>query len=349
MGCDVFMTSLVCDPPGRISKAAVHLFLKMSANWGYKEVQELLILRAADEINRYITGTVKDGPIFERLAQQLRDRGFVRDKAQVISKLKSLRRKFNEVNDHNGRSGRGRLDWPHFDLCYSIWGASRTTSLLDLPSDMEDPAPQCPAPQDPVPQGPAPQDEAPPETITAVSPSCSSCSDAGVPSGMETDASIKNSESVSYSRPGCLSRQKRKKPTKAQLVTKEIKDLLLAMHREDEKRDRLRFERQRVHEEQLRREVQEAEMAAREVEMAAREADRRERADQMNVFANMFRDIQYEMQNQTSLLRDLIALMPAPVPQHPAPTPQPQTPANISSLSPSMNEQKISIKQEITE
>ncbi|XP_069798291.1 uncharacterized protein [Narcine bancroftii] len=345
MGCDVFMTSLVCDPPGRISKAAVHLFLKMSANWGYKEVQELLILRAADEINRYITGTVKDGPLFERLAQQLRDRGFVRGKGQVITKLKSLRKKFHQVNDHNDRNGRGRLDWPYFDLCYSIWGASRTTSPLDLPSDMEDPSPQDPTLQgptlqDPAPQGPAPQDEAPqdeatPETITAASPSCSSCSDAGVPSGIETDASIKNTESVPPIRPGCLSRQKRKKLTKAQLVTKEIKDLLLAMHREDEKRERIRFDQQRAHEEQLRRE-------AREVEVAAREADRRERADQMNVFANMFRDIQCEMQNQTSLLRDLIALMPAPTPQH-------QTPANISSLSPSMNEQKISMKQEITE
>ncbi len=33
----------------------------MSANWGDDMIQELLTLRAEDEINRHITGAVNDG------------------------------------------------------------------------------------------------------------------------------------------------------------------------------------------------------------------------------------------------------------------------------------------------
>ncbi|XP_056133775.1 uncharacterized protein LOC130110641 [Lampris incognitus] len=273
----------------------------MCANWGDNEVRELLTLRAEDEISRHITGTVKDGPLLERLAKQLQERGFARDKAQVTSKLKSLRKKFHQVNDHNGKSGTGRLEWPYFDLCYSIWGTGHSANPAARLSNMEESTPA--------------------ETDPAASPSSA---DTGDPSGLDTDASSKNGESAPCDRSEYLPSQKRRKLTKGRVVTKEIKDLLLAMDREDEERDRLRvslytsmlrMERRRAYEEQLRRDAQEA-------EREAREADRRERAEQMNVFGNMFRDIQREMQGQTSLLRDLIARMPVPaLPQHPLPVP----------------------------
>ncbi|CAL8281237.1 unnamed protein product [Gadus morhua 'NCC'] len=97
---------------------------KMTGNWGDFEVRELLALRALDEIHRHITGTVKDGPVLEKLARMHRERGYSRTKAQVMSKLKNLRRKFHQVNNYNGKTGRGRLDWTYFDLCQAIWGES---------------------------------------------------------------------------------------------------------------------------------------------------------------------------------------------------------------------------------
>ncbi|CAL8321003.1 unnamed protein product [Lota lota] len=98
----------------------------MSGNWGDIEVRELLALRALDEIHRHITGTVKDGPVLEKLTRLHRERGFSRTKAQVASKLKCLRKKFHQVNDYNGKTGRGRLEWTYFDLCQSIWGSSHS-------------------------------------------------------------------------------------------------------------------------------------------------------------------------------------------------------------------------------
>ncbi|KAG7246297.1 hypothetical protein CRUP_028775 [Coryphaenoides rupestris] len=101
---------------------------RMSSNWGDDEIRELLALRADDEIHRRITGTVKDGPLLETLTRRHRQRGFSRDKAQVTSKLKGLRKKFHQVNEqhHHGGGGGGgdsvRLEWPYFDLCQAIWG-----------------------------------------------------------------------------------------------------------------------------------------------------------------------------------------------------------------------------------
>ena len=44
----------------------------MAVNCGNLEVRELLTLRAEEEIRRLITGTVKDGPVLERLVIKCR-------------------------------------------------------------------------------------------------------------------------------------------------------------------------------------------------------------------------------------------------------------------------------------
>ncbi len=63
--------------------------------------------------------------------------GFSRAKSQIISKLKSLRKKFHQVLDHNGKSGSGRLDWPFYDLCYNIWGTSHSANPVALLGSMD--------------------------------------------------------------------------------------------------------------------------------------------------------------------------------------------------------------------
>ena len=93
-----------------------------TGNWGNSEVCELLTLRLEDEINSHFSGTVKDGPWLKQVAKRPNERGYMRDKTQVTTKLKALRKKNHQANDHNYRSGRGRLEWPYFALCQSIWG-----------------------------------------------------------------------------------------------------------------------------------------------------------------------------------------------------------------------------------
>ena len=83
----------------------------MAGNWGDNKVRELLTLWAEVEINRHFSGTVKDGLLLERLSKCLNERGYVGDKCEVTTKLKSLRRKYHQVNDHNSRSGREQLDF----------------------------------------------------------------------------------------------------------------------------------------------------------------------------------------------------------------------------------------------
>lgn len=85
-------------------------------NWGDNEIHKLLSLLAEDVIYRHVRA-VKDGPRLEGLARKMSERGFTCNKAQVINKLKTLRKRFHAVNDHNGSSGRGRLVWPCFDMC----------------------------------------------------------------------------------------------------------------------------------------------------------------------------------------------------------------------------------------
>ena len=48
------------------------------SNWGDKELRALLALANEEAINRQMTGTVKDGPMYERIAEGLTSRGFPR-------------------------------------------------------------------------------------------------------------------------------------------------------------------------------------------------------------------------------------------------------------------------------
>ncbi|MDF4386596.1 hypothetical protein P3452_23515 [Vibrio parahaemolyticus] len=46
------------------------------SNWGDKELPALLALANEEAINRQMTGTVKDGPTYERITKGLSSRGF---------------------------------------------------------------------------------------------------------------------------------------------------------------------------------------------------------------------------------------------------------------------------------
>lgn len=68
-------------------------------------------------------------------------------KGKSVSKLKNVKKKFHEVNDHNRGSGRGQLDWPYFDLCQNIWGLSHSANPVSIQGSLNatPPAPASPA------------------------------------------------------------------------------------------------------------------------------------------------------------------------------------------------------------
>ncbi|XP_029922386.1 trichohyalin-like [Myripristis murdjan] len=95
----------------------------MSSNWSDFEIRELLSIRAEPEIDLQLSGTVRDAVVYEKIAKLLQDRGISRQKSQVISKLKTLRKKYLQMTAHHGSGGSGRLHWLYFEACQLIWGS----------------------------------------------------------------------------------------------------------------------------------------------------------------------------------------------------------------------------------
>lgn len=71
----------------------------MAGNWGDNKVHKLLTLT---EFNSHLSGIVKDGLLLERLAKRLNDRNYARDKWQVTTKLKALRKKISLLQQWHG-------------------------------------------------------------------------------------------------------------------------------------------------------------------------------------------------------------------------------------------------------
>ncbi|XP_075047836.1 uncharacterized protein LOC142108092 [Mixophyes fleayi] len=100
-----------------------------------EEVRELLNARGEEEIRRQVTGTVKDATVYYNIAKILTQRGIKRTQQQVLNKLKSLRKQYTKVHDHNRRkSGAARMDWPFYDQCNMVFGHSPLTNPIALSS-----------------------------------------------------------------------------------------------------------------------------------------------------------------------------------------------------------------------
>ncbi|XP_069758116.1 uncharacterized protein [Narcine bancroftii] len=309
----------------------------MAAYWGDGEVRELLSIRA--EMAKHFTRTVKDGLIYQRITTRLREAGFLRDKTQVINKLKNMRKRFLQLNDHNRRSGRGRMEWPYFDLAYQIWGVSPSASPVALISKMERPE----SSENPCPTETATSSEISTPSETPV-PSklgyhnkTGHLSETGQPSKMDNpneaapisemtsepmlSTSVKDmSTNVTNAssrftaeppqQPGSERRGKRRRLTRSQEVTAEIRGLLMEIDQKDQERDRLRHERRAEREERMQR------------------AHHSVWERSMDRFASMIASLQRDIQEQTGMMREMLRMMgsPArpPAPQsslHPLPSP----------------------------
>lgn len=113
----------------------------MTGNWKDCETKELLTIRSEEEIIRQLNGTVRDAVVYEKITQELKERGVLREKTQIINKLKSLRKKFYQMNQSPDQLGKS--DWPYFDMCHYIWGGGRCANPVSLLSPLEaDPSEQ---------------------------------------------------------------------------------------------------------------------------------------------------------------------------------------------------------------
>lgn len=107
----------------------------MAGNWKDSETKELLSIRSEEEIIRQLNGTVRDAVVYEKITQKLKERGVLREKTQVINKLKTLRKKFHQIKQRNAQLGNS--DWPYFDMCHYIWGSGRSANPVVLLSPLE--------------------------------------------------------------------------------------------------------------------------------------------------------------------------------------------------------------------
>lgn len=95
-----------------------------NVHWQEHEITELMAIRASEGIRNSITGTVKDGVVYNRVSKMLAERGVYRTQVQVISKLKYLKKKYAIYHKQKLRSGSDRVNWPFYEQCHRAFGTS---------------------------------------------------------------------------------------------------------------------------------------------------------------------------------------------------------------------------------
>ncbi|XP_076155195.1 uncharacterized protein LOC143138656 [Alosa pseudoharengus] len=89
-----------------------------------RSILELLSMRADDVVMEHMKGTARDTLMYDRIGRQLEAKGIARTKAQIITKLKALKRQYTYVVDHNNKSA----------------GASQTECISEPSTSTSEPA-----------------------------------------------------------------------------------------------------------------------------------------------------------------------------------------------------------------
>jgi hypothetical protein len=90
--------------------------------WGEENIQ--------DELD----GAVRNRSVYNNISKQMNKMGYKRDWDQCKTKIKSLKKKYREVKDHNGETGKGRKTCKFYEELDDILGhrpASVPSVLLD--------------------------------------------------------------------------------------------------------------------------------------------------------------------------------------------------------------------------
>lgn len=119
-----------------------------TGNWRDDEIRELLAARAG--IAWQITGTARDSVVYDQLTKRLQERGLRRGKAQVITKLKSLKKTYHRFVQYNSCEGNKPRWWTYFQMCDDIWGADPQIKQVVVGGGIKDSPPTSPGTETPL-------------------------------------------------------------------------------------------------------------------------------------------------------------------------------------------------------
>ena len=105
--------------------------------WEDEEVLALIHIWGDSRIQQDLDGCSRKRPIFERIAKQLKEQGFVRSFAQVREKIKQLKQRYKKIKDSNNRSGNKRRTCPFYKELDDILGDRPITNPPKLLDSME--------------------------------------------------------------------------------------------------------------------------------------------------------------------------------------------------------------------
>ena len=90
--------------------------------WSDDEVKALLTVWGESNIQEELDGAVRNKTVFVHISKKLSELGHDRDWQQCRVKVKNLKKKYREVKDHNGETGRGRKTCKFFKELDAILG-----------------------------------------------------------------------------------------------------------------------------------------------------------------------------------------------------------------------------------
>ncbi|XP_021165791.2 trihelix transcription factor GT-3a [Fundulus heteroclitus] len=103
------------------------------ATWDDAETEAVITIWAEDAIQAMLEGAKHNHRVFQKISDEMKARGYVRDPKQCREKIKKLRTQYKKVLDHNNRSGSGKKTWKFYsamDEVLSVRASSRTPVLL---------------------------------------------------------------------------------------------------------------------------------------------------------------------------------------------------------------------------
>lgn len=106
----------------------------MSPCWTVEETYKLLAVRAEDDI---VTQETAD--IVGLIDKRLRQRGVCRTQAQITAKLRALKKRYQQIAEHNDQSD-GTKTWAYFGQCEAIWGLRQSVKPTTAAGTMEEAA-----------------------------------------------------------------------------------------------------------------------------------------------------------------------------------------------------------------
>ena len=102
--------------------------------WGEEEVKALLEIWGDERIQSKFDGAKRKQPLHEKIARELKARGYNRDAEQIKTKIKNLKSTYRSIKDHNNKSGNDKKTGQFYEELDAILGhrpASTPPVVLD--------------------------------------------------------------------------------------------------------------------------------------------------------------------------------------------------------------------------